>query len=375
MNFSRSGGGNGGRLSGTVVGNEINLLDLGGVTITAAGTNQNITFTPSGTGGVLIGGGTFFPYTTGALALNVNATSSTTSEIKLTNSTTGNSATAGMLLSCDGNNGYIWNGQASGTINFGTANAQRAQFSVGGRFLLGTTTDSGALLQVGANAATGAALAGMSFGGDTYLFRQSSTQMRLLGTTTNEGLWIQQSDAVTGIIVQTNAGVGSVETTAAGQSLVLKSGAQVTALTLDSSQVATFASSLAVASGATIKWLARSSFYSPSDGVITMYNNATSDFARLQFGGTTASFPALQRTGANLQVVDASGGAYTSILAATHISTAAAGTVSAGNVSYGGTTATTVGAAGGASALPATPTGYIIINVAGTPAKLPYYAA
>jgi len=221
-----------------------NLTSSGALNLRAGGTAQNITLAPSGSGGVLIGGGNYFSYTAGALALNVNATSSTVSEIKLTNSTTGNAATAGILLSCDGNNGYVWNGQPTGTLNFGTANAYRAQFLANGRFLIGTASDSGALLQVGANAATGYATAGMSFGGDTYLFRQSSTQMRLLGTTTNEGLWIQQSDAVTGIIVQTNAGVGSVETTAAGQSLVLKSGAQVTALTLDASQNATFAGNI-----------------------------------------------------------------------------------------------------------------------------------
>lgn len=38
------------------------------------------------------------------------------------------------------------------------------------------------------------------------------------------------------------------------------------------------------------------------------------------------------------------------------------------------TTATTVGAAGGASALPATPTGYLTVNVNGTAQKIPYYA-
>jgi hypothetical protein len=50
-------------------------------------------------------------------------------------------------------------------------------------------------------------------------------------------------------------------------------------------------------------------------------------------------------------------------------------TAAAGTIRIGATTATTVGAAGGASALPATPLGYININVAGTPAKIPYYTA
>jgi|LakMenE01Jun11ns_1017448.scaffolds.fasta_scaffold9955553_4 hypothetical protein len=37
------------------------------------------------------------------------------------------------------------------------------------------------------------------------------------------------------------------------------------------------------------------------------------------------------------------------------------------------TTATTVGAAGGASALPATPVGYLVVNINGTARKIPYY--
>lgn len=40
-----------------------------------------------------------------------------------------------------------------------------------------------------------------------------------------------------------------------------------------------------------------------------------------------------------------------------------------------GSTTTTVGAAGGASALPATPTGYIEVNINGTVYKVPYYAS
>jgi hypothetical protein len=48
-------------------------------------------------------------------------------------------------------------------------------------------------------------------------------------------------------------------------------------------------------------------------------------------------------------------------------------TVGANEISIGSITATTVGAAGGASALPATPVGYLIINVAGTNQKIPYY--
>lgn len=39
------------------------------------------------------------------------------------------------------------------------------------------------------------------------------------------------------------------------------------------------------------------------------------------------------------------------------------------------TTQTTVGAAGGASALPATPTGYLTVQIGATAYVIPYYAA
>ncbi len=52
---------------------------------------------------------------------------------------------------------------------------------------------------------------------------------------------------------------------------------------------------------------------------------------------------------------------------------AAAPTTAAGQVGLGATHATTVGAAGGATALPATPLGYLICNVEGTQVKIPYY--
>jgi hypothetical protein len=61
------------------------------------------------------------------------------------------------------------------------------------------------------------------------------------------------------------------------------------------------------------------------------------------------------------------------ILSSAHVLTAAAPTVSAGQIGLGSTHATTVGAAGGATALPATPLGYIIANVDGTQVKIPYF--
>jgi hypothetical protein len=53
------------------------------------------------------------------------------------------------------------------------------------------------------------------------------------------------------------------------------------------------------------------------DGTLALYNNAQSDFGRLQFGGTTSSFPALKRSSTALQVRLADDSAY-SVLDALH---------------------------------------------------------
>jgi len=48
--------------------------------------------------------------------------------------------------------------------------------------------------------------------------------------------------------------------------------------------------------------------------------------------------------------------------------------ISVTGFNFKGTTQATVGAAGGASALPATPTGYLVIEVNGSEMVVPYYA-
>lgn len=55
-------------------------------------------------------------------------------------------------------------------------------------------------------------------------------------------------------------------------------------------------------SAGTLTYGARTTITSPADGVLLLQNNALADFTRLQFGGTTSSFPALGRSGAVLRV-------------------------------------------------------------------------
>src|SRR5688500_12433178 len=50
-----------------------------------------------------------------------------------------------------------------------------------------------------------------------------------------------------------------------------------------------------------IGWTGRSQISSPFNGRVLLQDNALSTFDRLQLGGTTSSFPALQKTGASLR--------------------------------------------------------------------------
>jgi hypothetical protein len=86
---------------------------------------------------------------------------------------------------------------------------------------------------------------------------------------------------------------------------------------------------------------------------------------------TAGSFFRGKRGGTTYFDVKASG----QIIGVTQKLTGATPTVSAGEVGFGVTTATTVGAAGGAAALPATPVGYLTVNIGGTNYKVPYYTS
>jgi len=47
-------------------------------------------------------------------------------------------------------------------------------------------------------------------------------------------------------------------------------------------------------------WSTRSALLSPSNGIITLYNDANTDFTRLQFGGQSASYPSIKKNNATL---------------------------------------------------------------------------
>jgi hypothetical protein len=105
-------------------------------------------------------------------------------------------------------------------------------------------------------------------------------------------------------------------------------------------------------------------------------HNDSSNHIRL---ATAASEWGIRLSSGNLDFVRSSGTGNMSLSGAAEFraqrltATGTPAAVSAGEVQIGGATSTTVGSAGGAAALPATPTGYWHVNVGGTTRKIPYY--
>lgn len=340
----------------TITGNS-----SGAWAIAASGTNQSITLTPSGTGRMdVIAAANGIAARIGAASeyLSIGGYTPNSGGVTLGFNSTqyfGLNAFFGVLLG----RSYIG----------GNLTPPTDGMAIEGKVLLGTTTDSSnGRLQLASHTTSAG---GIGLGTDTALFRNTAGRLSLAHTTRPQ-FDLEMGGTIGASWFHTSGGVFMDAGT--GYGLSFRTNGTTTALTLDASQVATFTQNVLTATGKYFGWTGRGGVTAPADGVVMLTNNAATDFSRLQFGGTTSSFPALKRNSTELQVRLADDSAFAGFTAAHFRATAAADTVAAGQISYGATTATTVGVAGAASALPANPLGYIIINVAGTAAKIPYYS-
>lgn len=118
----------------------------------------------------------------------------------------------------------------------------------------------------------------------------------------------------------------------------------------------------------------RSQVKSSADGQFNLLNNAATGFTRLTLGLETNAFPSWRAVGSHFRAELADGSAYTDVSLGNARLQNAVGAGAAGQIWLGATTQVTVGAAGGAAALPATPSGYWRIAVAGVQMVVPYYA-
>ena len=131
-----------------------------------------------------------------------------------------------------------------------------------------------------------------------------------------------------------------------------------------------------VSSGWAFNFTGSTYIMAPANGRLLFSNAASTGFTRLTLGPTeTALFPSLKVNGPSLQVRLGDDSGFAPIAAATLAASGAAATPGATGLQVGGTQQLTVGAAGGASAQPATPLGYIIAYVGATKVAIPYHQA
>jgi hypothetical protein len=192
-------------------GSLFHFLNAGQILITAAGTAQNIVLSPSTTGFVSVESGAN-PYN-GKIQFG-----SALYACYISNEASSSGAFA--------INGYA-------TIIFRTAGVDAGMINSSRRFLLGTATDSGALLQIGTDTTTNAG--GIVLGTNIFLFRSAANVLTIQASS---------GTACAGGFVSNLFTNGSGATmffgTSTADSVILRTN-NTAALTLDSSQNSTFA--------------------------------------------------------------------------------------------------------------------------------------
>jgi hypothetical protein len=215
---------------------------------------------------------------------------------------------------------------------------------------------------------------GLGIGGSGTILRSTGT-LPAWSTTT----W--PNAATTGdLLVATGSNaIGVVAAVATGRVLVSAGTSTVpawstspslTALTLSGNLqvadvLATGSNGVRVDNAAFFFWNTFSAIKSPADGIICLTNNAVTAFTRLQFGGTSASFPAIARSTTALEIKLADDSAYAQLNALVF------------NVTSGGSTtiSTGIGSVKMATANAATNAAWIPMKYAGTTYYVPGWTA
>lgn len=99
-------------------------------------------------------------------------------------------------------------------------------------------------------------------------------------------------------------------------------------------QAQTFSVGPILGAAVNLSWSARSQIGAPADGQLTLLNAAGNDFGRLQFGGTTSSFPALKRSTTEIQARLADDSSFTAFRSGMHYVVSVSGAGNGGNYIY-----------------------------------------
>ena len=94
---------------------------------------------------------------------------------------------------------------------------------------------------------------------------------------------------------------GTTRLTIAANSVLTHTASGGEQFTIATNGAVTCGRNITIAATQSFIWNGRTLLASPADGQLTLWNNSASDFGRLNFGGTTSSYPALKRSTTSLQ--------------------------------------------------------------------------
>ena len=305
--------------------------------ITITGTTLAGNLTVSGTGTSSVAGNLGIGETTPLVPLHVKTTGTSTSVFgNVIGTFRSTAATYDISLQFSDGTNQAYIGANSGALTFGAGGStERARITSSGNFLLGTTTDSGnGKLQLATHTTSAG---GIGFGTDTSLYRTASGRLAVnhVGGT-NAVLYVANSGVNRGYLNPSDSAskfyIGSAT---AGWSTVLQSGAGVDALTLDSSQNATFAGTVSTSQSTTglARLDARNSNASGYAGVQISNTGTSGRSWTIGVGGNTAGNASLKNV---LYIYDETAGAIVRTIDANKVEFIANGTAPAANPTGGG---------------------------------------
>lgn len=190
------------------------------------------------------------------------------------------------ICQLDNNNGLTW-------FNYnGTSWVSQTRMDTAGTIITTNLLANGSILQGTAAGSTYPfAAATSSTGTAGYGFYGSSVNRGSMWMATSDWSWNWNTNSTASAMVLSASGTLSVT----GEVLA--------------------ASNVRVGAGNAHYWSGRTALWSPADGKLLLQNAASTDFSMLQFGGTSASFPAFKRSGTTIQARLADDTGYATLLA------------------------------------------------------------
>lgn len=217
---------------------------------------------------------------------------------------------AGLAIIQAGTVGTINANRSTGSLILQTNSTTVATF-------LATNTSGSGQIQFATGSSSTAGAISFAFGGGTISNTSGSHTSFYLNPTYNQASGTAANTDF--LINRTQTAVGS------GTQLLID--AQVSTVSKFSVTSAGYISGAQGMQAPEVRMASQIRLMPTADGVLAIYNNASTDFGRLQFGGTTSSFPSIKRSGTGLQIRLADDSGVASLVTGTLQVQSSAGTI------------------------------------------------